>query len=430
LFVALCVVPTAVIGVVGVARRSDSVREDWRHTLSVYSGLRFTIERVGHPRPGAVLLERVRGYDPETDALVLDCRNLEIDRDSDGLYVRAFQPEIHADRAARLLEALERSLRREWPESDMNVTLAANTLTWHVGGVSQTLEGFLAQLGPSESTQRLLAGFSLPATSNRPPVALQISRNTTANPPLTVVELDAKGVLLPAAMFRPLTESVARLGPRALFVGQLRLEHGADGWRGTVVGNFSEVDLAALTGGVLPGAIAGSAEVLVHRADVVAGRIEHAFVTLESAGGQIARSLVAAGREYLKLGDPAGPLPVSQTTPYDGLSFDLRLDEAGTISVRSRSPDERRPLLWRGSEIYWHEPPESQSTLNLLRAVAPDPNLLVPAERRAASLMQWLPLPKRNDPPPITPGAAPDGALNRVPFDARLRLRGPVETAR
>jgi hypothetical protein len=52
--------------------------------------------------------------------------------------------------------------------------------------------------------------------------------------------------------------------------------------------------------------------------------------------------------------------------------------------------------------------------------VAPERNLLVPAERHATSLMEWLPLPKRADGP----------AAGGTPFDARLRLREPAEPPR
>jgi hypothetical protein len=420
-------VPTAAIGVIGVSRRSASVRDEWRRTLTLYSGLRFTVDDVRYPRPGAMLLERVRGYDPETDALVLDCRYVEIERGSDGIGIRALQPEIYAERAARLFEALERCLRREWPEPDVTVTVSADALTWHAGGTAQTLEEVLVRLGPADSAQQLLAGFSLPGTAANRPIALEIRRTTTSGPPLTTVVLETVPVAVPTAIFGPLTELSARLGPRAQFVGRMTLDHTDRGWNGSLEGDFLDVDLEALSGGCFPGALGGSAEVRVHRFRLADGRIENAHLTIHSSGGQIGRSLVAAGREYLGLGNPTAALPVSQVTPFDGLSLDLRLENDGTLVVHSRSPDERRPILWRGSEIFWHAPTsETQPIMNLLRVLAPDRGLLVPAERRAAEMMQWLPLPKRGEAPT---GGAPGTSLPQElqPMDFRLRLKGAVE---
>ena len=139
LFLCTCVLPCLVTFAWGWVVRSDAYRNAWQESIAAQLGMRVTVAQVRTPRPGTVLLENVRGYDPETDAQVFACRTLEIEEYADGRHLRASQPEIDAVHGARLFAALERRLRRETRAAETAVTFEAAELTWRVGTESQTL---------------------------------------------------------------------------------------------------------------------------------------------------------------------------------------------------------------------------------------------------------------------------------------------------
>lgn len=422
LFVASCLIPAAACLAWSLHRGGDSDRAAWEQRLSSHLGLRTQMERLRHPRPGVVLFERFRCYDPETDALVVDARAVEIEQGNDGFRLRASQPEVFADRAAGLFTALERRLRREFPNVESTDVFETAELTWHVPGQSQTLVDVRAELGPAESARQLLAKFSLPESQNGGRgAALRIRRSTAATPPETLVELDTGDAALPCSAAAPLQAVAASFGVRAAFAGKLQLRHAADGWRGTVVGDVGDVDLDALVSRRFPHKLSGTAELLIHRAEWNAGRLEHCDVTLRAQSGHIGRSLVASAAYHLGLGDPRLVADDRPVLPFDGLELDLTLDEAG-VKLSSRSPDARHPILWFGQTIYWRQPPTPlQPAANLLCALVPERELMVPAARHVAGLMEIMPLPNRTElrPPEFGPN----------PIDVRLQVRNPDDPA-
>lgn len=423
IFVAGCLLPTAACLAWSLSRGGDRDRTDWEHRLTTHLGLRTQIESIGFPRPGAVLLERLRCYDSETDALVVDARAIEIESSGDGFVVRASQPEIFADRGARLFEAIERRLRREFVDAESTARFEAAELTWHVPGQSQTLVDVAAVIGSAESSQQLVVNFALSGSNAQEPVALRIKRSTAVTPPETVVDLDTGATPLPCSALAPLHPAAGALGRRASYLGKIRLRHLADGWHGTIAGEITELDLAALVERHLPHVLAGTATVQIHRADVAAGRLHNCEFSMLGGPGQISSALMASAAYHLALGDPRAAADLRTTIPYDGLEFDLSLDESG-IKLASRRPDARRPMLWRGDLVYWQQPPAQlavQPTANLLRALAPEQELMVPAARQAAALLELLPLPQRSV------MRTPD--VETRPIDMKLRVREPTGNA-
>jgi hypothetical protein len=413
LFVALCIVPVIVIGVAGWMLRSALHRANWEREFSTLLGLRIAIDAVSYPRPGTVRFERFRGYDPETDAAVLDCRLFEAEEFADGQHLHAAQAEIFADRAVRLFDAIQRRLRRELPGTDSTVTFGAEELTWHAGGTSQTVLDLNALAGPAESSQQLLLDFRLPETPKEHPVTLRISR-VTETVPTTSIEIDTGAVVLPCAMFAPLSDGVASLGPRALFTGRLKLRETADGWDGIVTGDIAEADLDTLVSRRFPHTLSGSAELRIHRAEIERSRLERMQLTVLAGPGQIGRSLIAAGGQHLGLCEPSA-IPTETMVLFDRLVFDATWDR-GALLLKAR-PTERPPaILWKDATVYWREPSAPATAANLLRTLLPDRDLLVPAAAQTASLLRWLPLGKST-----TPGTTDDNGTPRV------RVRGVGE---
>ncbi len=417
LFLCTCVLPCLVTLAWGWVVRSDAYRDAWQESIAVQLGMRVTVAQVRTPRPGTLLLENVRGYDPETDAQVFACRTLEIEEYADGRHLRASQPEIDAVHGARLFAALERRLRRETRSAETAVTFEAAELTWRVGGESQTLVDVDALAGPAESAQQLLVNFALPGTPAEHPVSLRIARHTSAQPE-TTVELDTGAVVLPCAAFAPLTDVVDVLGPRARFAGRLKLRQTAAGWNGVVAGDVTEADLDTLVSQRFPHVLSGSAELQIHRAEVAGGRLEHAEFTIEAGPGQMSRSLAESVGRHLGLAGAAAPFPAGSMLLFDRLALDGAII-AGGLTIKARTNERQGAILRQGDVVYWREPPPGvQSTAQLLRALAPAAELQVPAVAATAALVPWLSI--------VESGKAmtsQNGDAGTLPTAVRLRVR-------
>lgn len=419
LFLAVGVLPIVATVVWAAVLRTDVYRASWTRGLSAAWGLRVTLDDVRHPRPGVVLLAGLRGYDPETDAVVVECRTVEAETFADGLHVRAEQPMIYADRGARLVNALQRRLRRETPDVVTSVSFSAAELTWRTAVDSQTLVEVRGLAGPVGGVEQLLVNFRLPGTDVEHPASLRIARHLEGPSPTTTVELDSGAVVLPCGLFAPLTEAAGALGAQARFGGRLKVRHTADGWDGVVAGDVYETDLDVLVGRRIPHLLSGTADLQIHRAELNHGRLEHGQMTILAGPGQIGRSLVVAGGTSLGLTPPDDRLPADSVLLFDRLACDVAFD-AGELSIRARSPERPGALLWKGNVVYWREPATAaQPAANLLRALVPDRELLVPAALQTATLMQWLPLakpaPQTTPPVTATPPTAPSMRVREVP---------------
>lgn len=414
MFLAIGVLPIVATIVWAAVLRTDAYRASWQQGLSAGLGLRVTLGDVRHPRPGVVLLEDLRGYDPETDALIVECRAVEAETFVDGRHIRAEQPTIYADRGAKLFAALQRRLCRETPEAELSVTFAAAELTWRTAVDSQTLVDVRGLAGPVDGAEQLLVNFRLPGTDAEHPASLRIARQIDGPTPTTTVELDAGAVILPCGLFAPLTEAAVALGPRARFGGRLKVRHTGDGWDGVVTGDVHEADLDVLVSSRFPHLLSGTAELQIHRAELNRGRLERGQMTILAGPGQIGRSLAAAGGTYLGLGSASDPLPNDSMLLFDRLACDVMID-GGELSIRARSPERPGAILWKGDLTYWREPPTAaQPAANLLRALVPFQELQVPAALQTAALMQWLPLAKPAPQPNVEPAVPPTSPKLRV----------------
>ncbi|MCE9604023.1 MAG: hypothetical protein K8U03_03875 [Planctomycetia bacterium] len=420
LFVLFCVLPTAATLLYGYAGRSKSTREAWQVRLGAASGMRVELDGIGYPRPGSALLEGLRCYDPETGALVLHCRSVETISDSEGLSLRAAGAEIFADRGARLFAALERHLRREIPDIETRIGIKADELTWHVGKESQTLVDFEGLLGPEENVQQLLVSFRLPGSDEAHPAALRVTRDTTSSPPETVVELSSGAVLLPCAMIVPLVDMADSLGKQARWNGRLKVRRTARGWEGMTSSDATEVDFRQLVGRHAVEQLWGTGEIRFHWAEFAAGRIARLRGTIVAGPGQISRDLLRAGIVHLGLGDVKTMVAEGPPLLFDRLEFDFSIDSEG-LTIKSRSAEQHDALLWRDDIVYWQVPQSGpQPVANLLRALAPEREALVPLAAPTNALLGLLPLPNSGLRKPTETAEKP--TLGQP----RLRLRQPA----
>ena len=420
LFVAACLLPTFATFLYAVAARTGLGRSVAAEQLAAVSGMRVEIDRIRYPRPGGAVLEGFRCRDPETNEIVVECREVETLRDGEGLGVRAVGAEIFADRASRLFEALERHLRNDASGLADKISVTADQLTWHVGKESQTLVGFEGLLGPEDKIRQLAACFRLPDSDAAHPTALRIARDTSVSPPETVVELDSGASPLPCAMFGPLVDAAELLGKQARWTGRLKLRRTPRGWEGMTSSDAVEVDFRQLTSAVVGDRLWGTGEVRIHWAEFNSGRISRLRGTVIAGPGQISRDLLRAGIVHLGLGRVDTMIEEGPPVLFDRMEFDFSIDAAG-LAIKSRSAEQHDALLWRDDIVYWLVPPvDAQPVAHLLRALAPERAPLVPLTEGTSTLLHVLPA------APSVPATAIETAVRPQLFQPRLRLREPT----
>ena len=424
LFWLVCLLPTIVVGAWSYSLRTTGHREAVAERIGAALGMRVTLDDVRYPLPGLTLLVGFRAYDPETDALVLEAARVEAEPSGDGLAVAAGQMEVFADRGARLFAALERRLKRELPDAETQVRCEFDQLTWHSAAGPQTVTHFDALLGPTESGRQLLVNFR-PADVGGgarvdEPASLRLARTSAASGAETTVELATGTTALPCSMFAPLVPAAAGLGADALVDGRLKLKHAPQGWEGVLSGALRQVDFQRLVGEHSSQQLWAEGDLRVTWAELQAGRIHRMRGTVEAGPGQISGDLVAAGIEHLGLGDPRVVPTTHAPLLFDRLELDFTLDADG-LRILPRNAARPDSLLWHRDTAYWVAPANRpQSPANLLRALAPERELLVPLAAPTAGLLDILPLPQtgpRRDAPTALPAQLPQ---------PRLRLNGPA----
>ena len=424
LFLLVCLLPTAAVGAWSFSLRTDRHREAAAERIGAALGMRVTLDAVRYPLPGLTLLEGFRAYDPETDALVLEAARLEAEASGDGLALAASQIEVFADKGSRLFATLERRLKRELPDAETQVRCEFDQLTWHTAAGPQTVTHFDALLGPTESGRHLLVNFR-PAdvggkSGDDEPASLRLARTSAASGAETTVELATGTTPLPCSMFAPLVPAAAGLGADALVDGRLKLKHMPQGWEGVLSGALRQVDFQRLVGEHSSQQLWAEGDLRVTWAELQAGRIYRMRGTVEAGPGQISGDLVAAGIEHLGLGDPRVVPTTHAPLLFDRLELDFILDVDG-LRILPRNAARPDALLWHRDTAYWVAPQNlPQSPANLLRALAPERELLVPLAAPTAGLLDILPLPQsspRRDAPAALQGQLPQ---------PRLRLRGPT----
>lgn len=424
LFWLVCLLPTAAVGAWSYSLRTAGHREAAAERIGAALGMRVTLDAVRYPLPGLTLLEGFRAYDPETDALVLEAARLEAEPSTEGLALAASQMEVFADKGARLFAALERRLKRELPDAELQVRCEFDQLTWHTAAGPQTVTHFDALVGPTESGRQLLVNFR-PADVGGgarvdEPASLRLARTNAASGAETTVELATGTTPLPCSMFAPLVPAAADLGAEALVDGRLKLKHLPQGWEGVLSGTLRQVDFQRLVGEHSSQQLWAQGDLRVTWAELQAGRIDRMRGTVEAGPGQISGDLVAAGIEHLGLGDPRVVPTTHAPLLFDRLELDFTLDADG-LRILPRNAARPDALLWHRETAYWVAPANvPQSPANLLRALAPERELLVPLAAPTRGLLDILPLPQsgpRRDAPPALQGQLPQ---------PRLRLKGPT----
>ncbi|MCO6456676.1 MAG: hypothetical protein J5I93_15365, partial [Pirellulaceae bacterium] len=398
-FVLFCLLPTVlVVGWICVAR-SPGYRQ--RQRLAVESQLAATlgvvvqVDQLSPLAGGGLLLGGVRMTDPETDQPLATLRLLEVHEVDGAWKLLASQPEIPAAAVPRLWELLHDRLLRDREAGHRRASLAARELTLLAASGSQTFTDVQLQLEPSSLGPQLTAEFRLAGVEMAELAQVRVVRNLQLSPPATGWSLRTGGASLPCGLLVEWLPGLGRLGADCRFQGALWASQTAAGWEADVSGQFDDLDLYNLVSDSFPHKLTGRATAVVSVARMAGGQLIEASGELRSPHGAVSQSLLHALRDDLQLTLNEQALPAGdQRLLYQRLAVAYRLSDEGLTVTAVRDAPQSGVLLH--CDQGWLLAESNQTSVPvvaLVRALLPDRQLLVPAARQTAPLLQALPVP-------------------------------------
>jgi len=401
-FVALCVVPTAVVVICGLARHTPGHVRTVATRLSWQLNQRVSLARVRYLRPGVVRYEGLELADPETGDRILRCRSLQVSRerptDHEGrgrscLVMTASRAELEAGRLDQVWQLVRRALTGRIGSVEWDARLAATEVTLRHGDASHAITQLRGRIDRLPGGSQADVTFRLAELETPEPIQVRVARNGQTEPPASGLGVYTGGGALPCSLLALAVPEFEAMGPESRFSGYVWANETDEGWGGVLEGEFSGVDLERLVAGRFPHTLAGAAELTVKNATVRQGRLEEAAGSLVAGPGTISRSLLdaAAGR----LGMARGPEPrgSGQLVAYDRLALSFRIDSHG-LQLQGACPPAGCGivLVGRSGPLLGEPPAQPVPMAALIQTLAPAGAIQVPATRETDWLMRRLPV--------------------------------------
>lgn len=403
-FLLVVLLPTLVVAAWAVQRSQpvylNARLDEWRESLTHRLGLKIDIQRVAYPSYWVARIDGLEMSDPETNAKLLVCRTLEATRTKTAWLVEASQPELELSQLAAFWQIIDGRLLRDFAADQLPCEIEIGELTLRVGEQAQTVTQFFASLRPIPNGSEVTLEFRLAGVETPQPCRLTMRRKRDVTPPVTQWKFDSAGIALPCSLLAARIPAFQAFGNEARFVGTAKGEVGPTALHGEVHGRFLQVDLATLV-------TQNSSHKLTGLADVACqlrfreGRIEELRGTLDSRGGYISESLIAAAREHLHFGvENEEPLPVQDgLVAYRRLAAEFRLTAEGLKLTGIADPTRPGVILANGTRSLLLDPTEQPLPSSaLIRTLVPQPEYQVPAAKESLPLLQILPAPAVSPP--------------------------------
>ncbi|HVX10519.1 MAG TPA: hypothetical protein VHC22_05025 [Pirellulales bacterium] len=410
-FCLLCAMPTTGLLAWTASMKTGSHLARCRQELGERLGLTVRCERIRYPQPGQSVYERFELADAETGEWVLRCRSLEVTRTGRTLALAPGDVEVAAPRANKLLRLVQRRLAHELPGDDA-VWLTPTQVTLVTPSASQTYEDVDCRIDTQGDASTATLHFRLPDPQPGEPPMVAITRNRSPAGISTTIKLDTLGTELPVSVFSPWLDLQRELGRDAAFSGSFTVVEGTDRTDCQIEGLFSDLDLHRLVTRRFPHHLTGIANVEL-KADISEGGVVEAVGLLRCESGAIGDSLLAAAIDLLDC-QPGTALQGRRLTAgthqvFHDLAFDFTVNREG---VRLESWADAQPagallLDVRGASLLGAPSGEPLPLVQLVRALVPESELLVPATKETARLVPWLPLPPAVPAPGAKPQAPP-----------------------
>jgi hypothetical protein len=396
-FLAAAVVPTlAVLGWAAAANRPGRVAA-YEHFLRQHLRLAVSLEAIEYPRPGHTLLRGLRISDPESGDSVLTCPVIETARHDDRIIVVASPLELNVRRLGLLADVVRRRMRDVADGGEPGVRFVAHGITLSNDNLRQTFTDVVGGVQRGAGAVDASLQFRLAGEPKAELGRIRISLSCAAeNTSRASVELHTGGSPIPLPPLVAIWPALAHLGDTAEFRGAVWAREEPSGWHGETSGQLSAVDLTRLVTEQFPHKLSGIARVTIDNAKFHDSRLVEATLRLESDGGQIEHSLLAAAQTHLGLVPRKSPASGDRFHTYTKLRLWAELG-SGQLTLRaSEGAATRGVILADANGALLHESAAGpQPIANLVRALVPQQEIFVPASLQTEALLPRLPLSER-----------------------------------
>ncbi|MEY4178601.1 MAG: hypothetical protein RLY70_2175 [Planctomycetota bacterium] len=427
-----CVLPTLLVAAwVGYQRTSwfqEREREAWRAALVRYLGVDVSLEAVTHPEPQVTRLEKVVLTDPETGRRLAAANRVELGREDDGWVAFLGDAEVPYAQLSRFEEIAQPLLWRRagygapvWQVVVGSLQLtggpAAHTLLdvrmfgetasgETAGGAAREVTREAASSSTHKATHkatdedaspRVRIDFRLAGLEMREPARLVLTRRRDGDRPATDWEFETGPRALPAAVLSTVFPPLGELGDECQISGRCAFRRREGGWDGEAQARFAQVDLDRAITRRFPHKLSGIADVAVSRLRWRGGRVVEAAGAIESGGGVVSHSLLAAAASdaTLQWSVPATVLDSSQPYwKYRQLSLAFELSAQGLQLTGHCQGAEPGTIIASADAALAREGSQPWlSAVAVVRWLAPQNEIQVPASLATEGLLRTLPLP-------------------------------------
>ena len=427
-FLLLCLAPTVCVLAWSVFLQTPAHRAwqiaAWQTELSHRLGVTVRIGGVSAPQAGRTLFDGLELFDPETDAPLASVRAVEAAHNGRGWVLLASHVELPAYQLSQLAAVFHDRVLRQPPRDGGSWELIAGEVTLSAADVpAETFQDVRVSIESTDDGSQAKIEFRVAGLSMSEPAQLKLVRNRQLTPPATSWELNTGGAALPCSIFAGQVPSLAHLGEQCHFDGLIGVTATPRGWEGIVNGRLKQVDLDRLITDQFPHKLSGSAEIVLNHARIRQGRIVEAAGTLVSTGGVVHRSLLEAAAQTSTLRLTLSSRIKEGEEPlwkYRELAIGFNLDADGlTITGNCASAAPGTILSDRTGVLVAEAKQPTVAAVALVRTLAPQNEIQVPASQETNRLLEILPVPAL---------LAPESATARRP-SSTLRLRKPSDAA-
>lgn len=412
-FCLFCVLPTTGLLAWSTGLKTAAHQLQCRQALSERLGLDVRFERASYPQPGLTRFEPFELADAETGEWVLRCRFLDMISSGRKIAIDPHEVELAAKHADKLRRLVTRRLTHEIP-GEASLSLLPTQVTLTSADASQTYDDVAGRIEMADEGATATLRFRLPEHEEGEPPLFSISRRRTDSGMGTTAKLATLGAELPVSMLSPWLDLTGLLGADATFQGTLAIDEEEGQYGCQAAGVLADIDLERLIGRRFPQHIVGRATIEIKRVRLESGRLVEAMGVIRSPLGEIGGSLLLAAVDMLGCqpgAAPAGKLPFAsgRNDEYRNLALSFRIDERGLLltSLSSAQPAGALLLNKRGTAILTSPMDGPVPLVQLVRALSPASDLLVPATKETSQLTRWLPLPPVIRPPDARPQTPP-----------------------
>ena len=396
LFCAVCIVPTlGILSWIGLRQMPGHVAL-YAEKLSQDIGMSASMTDVSYPRPDAIQIAGLQLDHPETGERIAHARRVVMVR-RDGEFVVKIDGGVLVDSGPALLGEVvfDRVLKR-WENQMIPIHLVATDLSLQTGEATYGFRHCAALLSSATTGPRVKLEFRLGNRGNGPPLSLQVSRHRKVRPPITQLKIDTRGNQLSNQLLSHYFPGLLALGKNCTLQGAGWLTNDVAGWHADWSGELTQVDLDWLFDG-LPHQLSGLADISIMGARLHENRItELAGSASVTGSGTLSRSLLEACVRQLgcSMSPPVDSQIFDEVVPFRELSIAFRIDEAG-LYIRGQCHHHSQGTMMQGERgLRLGEPPNQPlAVTDLLKALVPASNVLVPATRETDALLRFLPVP-------------------------------------